>query len=109
MATNMMLPGKKGVAGGGIYFAGTPQDTNHKAEHKGFMIKARVYIGAPDEILQVPHPGDFGLSGEELKRRGLARGKPYKSVQVNRRGGKEIVIYSWDQASIISVYPTGKR
>jgi len=104
-----MMPGAKGVAGGGIYFAETPQDTNHKAEHRGFMIKARVYIGKPDEILMVPHPGDPSLNKRELKRRGAKKGKTYKSVQVNRRGGKEIVIYTWDQASIISVYPIKKK
>lgn len=37
LETNTMLPGKNGLAGGGIYFADNPYDTNRKTLHHGVI------------------------------------------------------------------------
>ena len=41
----MMLRGKVGLAGGGIYFAENANDTHHKAHSLGVIFKVPVELG----------------------------------------------------------------
>ena len=59
--------GSCGIAGGGIYFAMNPNDTNFKARSKGVILKAHVDVGAC-KILNCFNPG---LNGEKLKQEGF--------------------------------------
>ena len=40
-----MKPGSRGLAGGGIYFATTPELTGHKAHKKGVILEVTVDLG----------------------------------------------------------------
>ena len=42
--SNKMLRGKDGIAGGGIYFADSVENTLHKAHNMGFVFEARVKL-----------------------------------------------------------------
>ena len=45
LATQQMKPGNGGLAGGGIYFATTPELTAHKAHKRGVILEATVQLG----------------------------------------------------------------
>merc|ERR1711998_210914 len=86
-----MLRGSKGLAGGGIYFAETPQATEHKALHKGVILRCEVKLG---RVLKLGHRGDCSMTYTKLKKMG------YDSVMISRAGGMEYVVYNHEQ-----VYP----
>ena len=91
-----MKKGAVGSAGAGIYFAESRQATDHKAHAHGWIVEARVYLGRQ---LVVPHAGDTSLTAAMVRAAGC------DSVRFERRGGTEHVIFGWERASLVSVYP----
>ena len=89
-----MKPGKKGLAGSGIYFATNEQFTAHKAQSHGVILKAYVRLG---KILTLEAEGDKGMTPDKLKREG------YNSVCIARKvsSGQEYVVYDPDQVLFI--------
>ncbi|KAI9362573.1 hypothetical protein DFJ73DRAFT_812909 [Zopfochytrium polystomum] len=45
LASRKFKPGRDGIAGGGIYFADSPQATYRKAHSRGVILRARVNLG----------------------------------------------------------------
>ena len=88
MRSQTMLKGRNGLAGGGIYFALTPKDTNHKAHKKGPILECFVKLG---RVKEIPETGDSSISFDSLLREG------YDSVKIPRSGGVEYVVYNSDQ------------
>lgn len=91
-----MIPGTVGAVGGGIYFATTIADTDHKAHKKGFVVEVRAFLG---KQMDVPHPGDPTISHADVKAAGC------DSVKLSRAGGTEYVLYEWGRASVRRVHP----
>lgn len=106
LSTQEMKPGSKGLAGGGIYFATTPELTGHKAEGvlgrarrggegvEGVVLKAYVRLG---RILTLEGKGDTKMTPEKLKAEG------YDSVCIARKvsSGQEYVVY--DPAQVLHI------
>ena len=67
LRTQRMKPGSGGLAGGGIYFATTPELTGHKAHKKGVILEATVASSTPSLRMQLS-------SG--------SKGTPQRSVRV---------------------------
>jgi hypothetical protein len=88
-----MLRGRKGLAGGGIYFALTPQEAHRKTEHGGIMLEANVNLG---RIKKIKRTGAKNLTGCKLEKKG------YESVLIPRRS-PEIVVYNADQVKNIKI------
>lgn len=93
--SNKMLRGSSGLAGGGIYFATTPEHTNHKALAKGVILECEVVLG---DIKTVPKSGDSSMCFRKL----IHESKD--SVLIPRDNGHEYVIYSHDQVVSIREY-----
>ena len=91
-----MLRGSSGLAGGGIYFAISKEDTNRKAHKKGVFLKCRVKLG---NVKKISSNGDNSITFSSLQAQG------YDSVEIPRPGGTEYVVYNKDQVySIEEVY-----
>jgi hypothetical protein len=90
-----MLRGSGGMAGGGIYFATSPSDTQHKAKSHGVILSVKVRLG---KIKTISSGGDTSITFTSLQREG------YDSVKIPRPGGTEYVVYNYDQCSQISKY-----
>ena len=87
--------GGSGLAGGGIYFARTPGETERKAHHKGYIFEARVKMGRTKHV----NGGDGGITYDRLQREG------YDSVTIHgRASGIEYVVYNRDQVQIVRVF-----
>jgi hypothetical protein len=87
------------LAGPGIYFAASAQDTDHKVRNpvnKGCILAATVNLG---RVLEIPFEGDPTMTAEILRARGC------DSVKIPRRGnpGTEYVVYNTNQISNIRV------
>lgn len=85
--------GADGMAGGGIYFAISPEDTEHKAHNFGPILAADVLLG---NVLVCPRGGGIKYSFKQL----LSEG--YDSVRVPRVNGDELVVYCYDQVQNIT-------
>lgn len=90
----------KFLAGPGIYFAVSADDTHHKVRNpanKGCILAATVNLG---RVLDIPFEGDQSITAETLRARG------YDSVRIPRRGnpGTEYVVYNTNQISNIRVH-----
>eukprot|EP01062_Namystynia_karyoxenos_P024642 TRINITY_DN19623_c0_g1_i1.p1 TRINITY_DN19623_c0_g1~~TRINITY_DN19623_c0_g1_i1.p1 ORF type:complete len:241 (+),score=60.80 TRINITY_DN19623_c0_g1_i1:76-723(+) len=91
--SGQMRRGGGGLAGGGIYFALTPEDTAHKAHQKGVVLRCRVHLG---RIKRLEAHGDPGITFSSLQREG------FDSVCVPRHpGGNEYVVYNYDQVELL--------
>jgi len=99
MASRQMKKGTAGVCGPGIYFATSPAMTRGKAHNFGFMIECRIFLG---KRLIVDRQ-DLSLNGDKVK------GMGYDSVHCvrDKKNPKkdEYIIYDWNRASIVSMYP----
>jgi len=84
---NTMYPGNFGLAGGGIYFATTIEDTNHKAHSKGVVLECQVALGNCKTLGML---GEHQLNVKQLYQDG------YHSVLIPR-SGDEYVVYSPSQ------------
>jgi len=91
-SSGKMLRGSDGLAGGGIYFADSPRETNGKAHRHGVMIKCEVDRG---KVKSVGHSGDSSITHRSLKREG------YDSVKISRPGGDETVVYNYGQVRVV--------
>ena len=93
-----MKPGSVGLAGGGIYFATTPELTGHKAHKKGVILEATVALG---KILTLDAAGDRTMTLQKLKSMG------YGSVCIARAvsSGHEYVVY--DPGQVMSIIRDG--
>ena len=89
-----MKPGTEGLAGGGIYFATTPELTGHKAHAHGVILRAYVRLG---KIKTLEAEGDTRMTLDKLKRQG------FDSVCIARKvsSGQEYVVYDPDQVLFI--------
>jgi len=91
--SKQMKRGSTGMAGGGIYFACSPQETEGKAHQKGVILKCLVKLG---NIKTVHVNGDTSITFQALLTQG------YDSVLIPRPGGTEYVVYNYDQVIVIS-------
>jgi hypothetical protein len=91
-ATGLMLRGSKGVAGGGIYFAESARETHAKAIARGVIVEALVLLG---HVKHLSYSGDPSIRFRRLLREG------YDSVTFPRHSGREWVVYSHDQVSVL--------
>mmetsp|Transcript_10546 Transcript_10546/g.19151 ORF Transcript_10546/g.19151 Transcript_10546/m.19151 type:complete len:247 (-) Transcript_10546:18-758(-) len=82
--------GNRGLAGGGIYFAETPEHTDHKAKKKGAVLECAVRLG---RVKRLSAGGDKSITYESLKEEG------YDSVCIARRNGLEYVVYDSAQVT----------
>eukprot|EP00483_Globobulimina_turgida_P000985 UN00987 len=90
-----MKPGKKGMAGPGIYFATNPYATNRKAQQHGPVLQADVALGKTKTI---SNNGNKSLNGHKVNQQG------YNSVHIPRKGGfwgAEYVAYNSNQVSSV--------
>ena len=94
LQTQQMKPGNGGVAGGGIYFATTPQLTGHKAHRRGVILEATVALG---KIHTLEAAGDPNMTLQKLKSLG------FDSVCIARQvsRGHEYVVY--DPKQVLSI------
>ena len=94
LRTQCMKPGSVGLAGGGIYFATTPELTGHKAHKKGVILEATVALG---KIHTLVANGDPTMTLQKLKSMG------FDSVCIARAvsSGQEYVVYDPGQVTRI--------
>jgi hypothetical protein len=94
LETQQMRPGNGGVAGGGIYFATTPELTAHKAHRHGVILEATVSLG---RIHTLEAAGDRSMTLQELQSLG------FDSVCIARpvSRGQEYVVY--DPKQVLSI------
>ena len=85
---NRMLRGQGGLAGGGIYFATSQADTNHKAHQRGIVLLCRVHLG---RVKTISASGDSSITFTSLQREG------FDSVLIPRQNGIEYVVYNCNQ------------
>ena len=90
MRTGQMKRGSAGLAGGGIYFASCKSATDGKAQRLGTYLEATVKLG---RVKRVGASGDNSLSFQRLQQEG------FDSVEVDRPGGAEYVVYNHDQVT----------
>ena len=95
VASQKMYRGSDGLAGGGIYFAESPDLTGHKAHSHGVILQAKVRLGSQKTISD---QGDKSITFKSLLHEG------YDSVLIPRTGGIEHVVYNFDQVKDIKVY-----
>ena len=95
VASQKMYRGSDGIAGGGIYFAESPDLTAHKCKLWGVILEATVLLGSQKIISST---GDMTITFRSLQRKG------YDSVLVQRPGGADHVVYNFDQVKDIKVY-----
>jgi hypothetical protein len=90
LRTQHMKPGSSGLAGGGIYFATTPELTGHKAHRTGVILEATVALG---RIHTLDANGDPNMTLQKLKALG------FDSVCIARpvSSGQEYVVYDPEQ------------
>jgi len=90
LRTQQMKPGIGGLAGGGIYFATTPELTGHKAHKNGVILEATVSLG---KVLTLDATGDPDMTLQKLKSMG------FDSVCIARAvsSGQEYVVYDPEQ------------
>ena len=94
LRTQCMKPGSGGLAGGGIYFATTPELTGHKAHRHGVILEATVALG---KIHTLAANGDPTMTLQKLKSMG------FDSVCIARAvsSGHEYVVYDPGQVQRI--------
>ena len=93
-----MVRGSSGWAGGGIYFAGSENETLQKTQNKGRTLEARVKLG---RVLVVTTSSVKDFSFTELQNMG------FDSVKITGiRTGDEYVVYNGDQVGSIVGRPT---
>ena len=94
MKTQQMKPGSGGLAGGGIYFATTPELTGHKAHRHGVILEATVALG---RIHTLEANGDPNMTLQKLQSLG------FDSVCIARQvsSGQEYVVY--DPTQVLSI------
>ena len=95
-----MKPGSSGLAGGGIYFATSPEHTGHKAHKTGVILEATVALG---KILTLDANGDPSMTLQKLKAKG------FDSVCIARSvsSGQEYVVY--DPVQVLSIEETDQH
>jgi hypothetical protein len=100
LQTQKMKPGNGGVAGGGIYFATTPELTGHKAHKHGVILEATVALG---RIHTLEAAGDPKMTLQKLKAMG------FDSVCIARpvSRGQEYVVYDPKQVRNIRQHAPG--
>ena len=90
-----MKRGSSGIAGGGIYFASSLQETMHKAHQHGFVLQCRVQLG---RVQKWPaHKIDTHATFRSLLQTG------HDSVFIPRCGGDEHIVYNQDQVTLLRV------
>ena len=93
LETQEMKPGSRGLAGGGIYFATTPELTGHKAHKKGVILEVTVDLGRIHTLVK----RDPTMTLQKLKSMG------FDSVCIARAvsSGQEYVVY--DPRQVLSI------
>ena len=94
LQTQQMKPGNGGVAGGGIYFATTPQLTGHKAHRHGVILQATVALG---NIQTLEAAGDPNMTLQKLKSLG------FDSVCIARQVSRGHEYVEYDPKQVLSI------
>eukprot|EP00971_Amphidinium_carterae_P327044 6458187-Amphidinium_carterae.2 len=81
LQSGIMHRGERGLAGGGIYFAETPEYTKHKAKKRGAILECRVSLASSCQRLETP------ASLTDLCR------ERHDSVCIGMSNGLEYVVY----------------
>lgn len=97
IASQTFRLGKQGMVGGGIYFAASVTDTDRKAETKGVILEAQVWLGKTKTITRP----DYTMNLDRLTREG------YNSVFIMTNSGPEYVVYDARQVRNVR-YATGQ-
>lgn len=93
-----MRPGRaSSLAGSGIYFAETPEDTHHKATRKGVLIRARVTMSRVHTI----------SAGGDPHAEAAMRAAGADCVRIPRDRGVEWVVYSSHQVQVEALSSDG--
>lgn len=94
-----MLRGKdECIAGSGMYFTGSPQDTDAKGHHKGAILACHVRLGNQKDITScVQTGGPFATRVPHSSTDLSAEGSD--SVTFKLTTGREWVVHNWDQAT----------
>ena len=89
ISSQQMYRGDSGLAGGAIYFAESPMETNAKAKRSGVVLRCTVELG---RIKTVGSDGDPSATFSSLRREG------YDSVCIlGRASGTEYAVYNRSQ------------
>ena len=98
LETQEMKPGSRGLAGGGIYFATTPELTGHKAHKKGVILEVTVDLGRIHTLVK----RDPTMTLQKLKSMG------FDSVCIARAvsSGQEYVVYDPRQVLMAHAFAT---
>jgi hypothetical protein len=88
----MNIGNPNGIAGAGIYFAVTADDTMHKTHYHGFLFTVRVRLGNVERWHA--NKVDRDTTFESLQRRGV------DSIFIPRPGGVEFIVYHTDQVEL---------
>lgn len=98
VSSQQMLRGHDGLAGGGIYFAESAVETNHKAHKHGVILRVRVRLG---RVKRISPEGDGTVNFNRLQFPG--DDCSFDSVEIPRPGGTEYVVYNYDQVGHIEL------
>jgi len=95
-------PGTEGIAGGGMYFAVKPEETQIKTHHYGPILQCKVKLG---NNFRLGYNGDSSFLPKDC-RDGFERclNVGVDSVSLPRTSGLEYVVYNKDQVSDIGYY-----
>merc|ERR1711953_1145002 len=99
-----MHPGSKGIVGGGIYFASSPDVCKRKCLSDGWLVKAKVLTGKakPVQFFDASKSKMVAFLNQYTLLRLKAEG--FDSIKVTGlRTGDEYVVYSKDQVEILKV------
>lgn len=110
LMSGQMKPGVNGLAGAGIYFAITPEQTNHKALYKGVILECEVVLGTIMTVDDKWITGNLhelvnlGFDSVQLQRATTMLYDLKSGNRINRLGGTEYIIYDSAQVKSIKKY-----
>ena len=105
ISSQTFRPGTEGVAGGGMYFAVKPEETQVKTHNFGPILQCKVKLGNNKRL---PYDGDKNFLPTNC-RDGFERclNAGVDSVSFPRNSGLEYVVYNRDQVYDIQYYKEG--
>lgn len=95
LKTGIMKPGNCGIAGPAIYFATSPENTNHKARFQGAILECLVDVGNVKKT---------GPEGDPYMNKSILSSQGYNSIYIPRVRGEEYAIYDTNRIKRIQLY-----